>query len=217
MSAPPPPRRRLGVALAAVAVLVVVAGCARDDGPPASPSSAAPAPAATATAGTPVTTGEGGVGHSASAAHPAPATPAQPAAGPGRCHTSELSLAFGPAQAGAGQRQGVVILKNESARECTILGFGGLQVLDAARRPLPVELERVGPSPTLVRFGPRSNEITKAISWTAVPSDSGCVQPVYVLVTPPDETDPLTGQWPYGAICGGRLAGFAYGAAVEGR
>jgi hypothetical protein len=36
---------------------------------------------------------------------------------------------------------------------------------------------------------------------------------VYVLVTPPDETDPLTARWPYGPVCGGRIAGSAYGAA----
>jgi hypothetical protein len=105
-----------------------------------------------------------------------------------------------------------VILKDESTRRCTIFGFGGLQVLDAARHPLPVTLSRVGAAPTLVRFGPRSNLIGKTISWGAIAAGVTCVQPVYVLVTPPDETAPLTARWPYGSVCGGRIAGSAYGA-----
>jgi hypothetical protein len=208
-----PHLRRSGAALATLAVLIGSAGCGTDADPVAAPTTTSAEPTATVPATTtpaPATT----------TAAPTTTRPAPPAgtgsatggapAGTGRCHTSELSLAFGPGGAGAGQRQGTVILQNKSARRCTLFGFGGLQVLDGARRALPVTLSRVG-TPTLVRFGPRSNQIDKTISWTAVPSGAGCVQPVYVLVTPPDETDPLTGRWPYGAVCGGRIAGSPYG------
>jgi Protein of unknown function (DUF4232) len=212
--------RRSGAALAALAVLVGVSSCGQDAGPVAAPSAtgASPAPAtptpATPTPATPTPAVPVPTTAAPATTRPpvtGPSTGAPPAAGPGRCHTSELSLAFGPADAGAGQRQGRVLLQNESSRRCTIFGFGGLQVLDAARRPLPVTLSRVGPRPTLVRFGPRSNVIGKSIRWGAIPAGVTCVRPVYVLVTPPDETDPLTARWPYGPVCGGRIAGFAYG------
>jgi hypothetical protein len=213
---------RPGAALAvALAVLAGVAGCGRDadPAPTPTPTSAASGPVpSSAVPSSAVPSGAVPDGASSSAAVPPSAAPvptrstAPAPAGSGRCHTSELSVAFGPVNAGAGQRQGTVILQNESARRCTIFGFGGLQVLDAARRPLPVVLRRVGPAPTLVRFGPRSDQITKTIGWGAIPAGVACVRPVYVLVTPPDETDPLTARWPYGAVCSGRIDGFAYGA-----
>lgn len=210
-----PHSRRTGAAVAAsLAALAVLSGCGRDDGPAAAPppspvatsaaSTAAPAaPAGSTTAPAPV----------ASATTPRAAgtkAPTSPA-GSSRCHTSELSVAFGPVDAGAGQRHGTVLLQNRSGRRCTIFGFGGLQVLDAARRPLPVALTRVGAAPTLVRFGLRSDIVPKGISWGAIPAGVTCARPAYVLVTPPDETDPLTARWPYGPVCGGRIAGSAYG------
>jgi hypothetical protein len=131
--------------------------------------------------------------------------------GGSRCHTGDLSLAFGPVRAGAGQREGTVILQNESSRRCTITGFGGLQLLGAGRRPLPVALSRVGPAPRTVTFGPRSDQISKTVSWTVVPGGARCVRPAYAAVTPPDETTSLTARWPYGPVCGGRIAGTAYG------
>lgn len=212
-----PRLRRSGAALAALAVLVGISGCGRAADPVAAPSSTgtvAPSTVAPTTAPTtaaPVPTTAAPTTRPPAAA---PSTGATSAPGTGRCHTSELSVAFGPVDAGAGQRHGTVLLQDESSRRCTLFGFGGLQVLDAARHPLPVTLSRVGAAPTLVRFGPRSNVIGKTISWGAIPAGVACVRPVYVLVTPPDETAPLTARWPYGQVCGGRIAGSAYGASL---
>ena len=208
----------------ALAVLAGVAGCGRDADPSTAPTTApVTAPPVTTPAVPSSAVPSGAVPSSAVPSNGVPAptrstsatatrAPTGAPVGIERCHTSELSAAFGPADAGAGQRQGTVILQNRSTRRCTILGFGGLQVLDAARRPLPVTLSRVGPPAVLVRFGPRSNQIGKTITWGAIPAGRTCVRPVYVLVTPPDETDPLTARWPYGAVCSGQIAGFAYGA-----
>jgi hypothetical protein len=205
-----------GAALAAaLAVAAGAAGCGSDPEPAAAPPSTA---AGQTTSGPAPATGTGTAAPGGSSPAPGTSAPAGTTAAPaaGRCHTSELSLAFGPVRAGAGQRQGTVILQNRSTRRCTLFGYGGLQLLDAARRPLPVTLRRVGTAPTLIRFGPRSDQVSKPISWSAIPSGQGCVQPVYVLVTPPDETDPLTARWPYGPVCGGRIDGSAYGSAAGG-
>jgi hypothetical protein len=210
--------RRTGVAVAAsLAVLAALSGCGQDSSPAAAPSSPAAgtttAAATTAAAATAAATTAAPTSAAPSSAAPTTprATGSTVAAGSSRCHTSELSVAFGPVDAGAGQRHGTVILQDRSTRRCTLFGFGGLQVLDAAKRPLPVTLSRVGGKPVLIRFGPRSNQIAKTISWGAIPAGVSCVTPVYVLVTPPDETDPLTARWPYGQVCGGRIAGSAYG------
>ena len=219
-----PHTRRSGAALAAsLAILAVTSGCGREAGPAAAPSSPPVLTSAAPPSAVPSSAVPSSAGSSGGQSSVAPTTTRRPTvpttgatsttapAGTGRCHTSELGLAFGPVDAGAGQRHGTVLLQNESSRRCTIFGFGGLQVLDAARRPLPVALSRVGSPPTLVRFGPRSNVIGKTITWGAIPAGVTCVRPVYVLVTPPDETAPLTARWPYGPVCGGRIAGFAYG------
>jgi hypothetical protein len=203
---------RIALLAGAAAVLSVAAGCDGSAGPygqaptaTAGPSSGAAPTSAPATtppaAGGTTPTGSAGSG-----------TP-----GGDRCHTSDLGLAFGPGDAGAGQRFGTVILRNRSGRRCAVQGFGGLQLLDAAKRPLPTTLSRVGAAPRVV-LGPGSDQISKEIAWAAIPTGADpdpakqCPLPAYVAVTPPDETTSLVGRWPYSAVCDGRISGRAYGA-----
>lgn len=210
--------------LGLTAAALLLAGCSSNEGlgaqsPPAGTAAtmagidsaataratSSPAPPTTSTPALPTTR----------PARSAPASPGSSRPVTDRCHTSELSLAFGPVDAGAGQRHGTLILQNRSNRRCTILGFGGLQLLDAAKRPLPTTLTRVGQAPRLVRFGPRSDQIARQISYPVVPSGSTpCVTPVFAAVIPPDETAHLVARWPYGRVCG-TIAGEAYGAATR--
>ena len=206
----PNPRAALRAVLLlpACTAVLAVAACGTTAPPSAPPTvsagpvaSPAPSPAAPAT-------------RSPAAASPTATRPVAPVAGSpaeDRCRTGELDLVLGPVDAGAGQRRGTVVLQNRGARRCSLTGFGGLELLDAAGRPLPVALTRVGPPPRTVTFGPRSDQIDKVISWTVVPGDGGCVEPATVVVTPPDETTSLRAPWTYGPVCGGRIDGHAYG------
>jgi hypothetical protein len=125
-------------------------------------------------------------------------------------------MTFGPLEAGAGQRMGVVILRNISKRTCTVYGYGGLQLLDAHQQPLPIGLTREPiPPPTLLRVPP-GGKVDKDIRFTVIPSDTEkCPSPAAAQVTPPDETDHLVGPWPYGPVCGA-VMGRAYRQSVAG-
>ncbi len=155
------------------------------------PTSAAPTGADTTT--TP------GTGPSATAS----ATSEGSAPATDRCHTGEFTAAFGPEDAGAGNRNASVVLTNKGGRTCTVFGYGGLQPLDAAGKPITtLTLTRVNPKPTLLRVAP-GGKAYKGIHWTVIASTGQkCVDPASAQVTPPDETDHITLKWPFGTVCG---------------
>lgn len=158
----------------------------------AEPTSAAPTSAAASTGTDPTTPASSPTSSEGSA----PATD--------RCHTGEFTAAFGPEDAGAGNRNATVVLTNKGGRTCTVLGYGGLQPLDAAGKPITaLTLTRVTPpAPALLRVAP-GGKIYKGIHWTVVPSTGQkCVSPASAQVTPPDETDHITLTWPFGTVCG---------------
>ncbi|WP_454319932.1 DUF4232 domain-containing protein [Streptomyces phaeoluteigriseus] len=129
-----------------------------------------------------------------------PPSPAQPAAGD-RCHTSELRASVGRDDPGAGQRNFPVVLTNESGRTCTVRGYPGAAFLDASDRQL-------GPDP---RREPGSDPVTVTLApgrsaWAGLtfsrPEVSGAesATPATLLVTPPDERDPLRVPWTAGTV-----------------
>jgi hypothetical protein len=121
-----------------------------------------------------------------------------------RCHTGEFTAAFGPEDAGAGNRNASVVLTNKGGRTCTVFGYGGLQPLDAAGKPVTtLKLTRVSPpAPTLIKVAPGA-KVYKGIHWTVMPSPGEkCSSPASAQVTPPDETDHITLKWPFGTVCG---------------
>ncbi|MFN2608832.1 MAG: DUF4232 domain-containing protein, partial [Acidimicrobiales bacterium] len=191
---PAPPTRRMAVAVGAVAVAGLVAGCSGGGSKPR---------AARATSSTmPVAdTSTTMVDEATTSPVPtsAAATTAVKTAAVERCHTSQLSATPGPTGAALGHVGLVVVLKNRSSARCRILGYPGLQRLDAARRPVPTDLRRgtsymfVDPGPAIVDLAPGATA-SFALGWTHVPTgdDTGpCPTSPLAAVTPPDETDPL--------------------------
>lgn len=188
----------------AAALLLAACGGGGDgttigDPAPSSTSVTAPTSAAPTSAAT-TTTSETGPTTPAST----PTTSEGSAPATDRCHTGEFTAAFGPQDAGAGNRNATVVLTNKGGRTCTVFGYGGLQPLDAAGKPITtLTLTRVSPpAPALLRVAP-GGKVYKGIHWTVIASSGQkCVSPVSAQVTPPDETDHITLKWPFGSVCG---------------
>lgn len=143
--------------------------------------------------------------------------PARPTDETTRCHTSMLSGTVEEGDAGAGQRYAELVLRNSSGQTCTLYGYGGLELIGQDGAPLPTDLERVpNPGPALITLSP-GETASATLHWTAVPHggepvDQPCQPtPARLAVIPPDETDSLRVDWPFGPVCGfGSMDGTAY-------
>jgi len=103
-----------------------------------------------------------------------------------------------------------LVLTNRSTRPCRLYGYGGLQLLDAAGSPLPTHQVRVRqPGPRLVRLAPGASAYSD-LYWVSMPMDAPCAQAAVLLVTPPDETEPIRTA-ALGSVCEqGRIQQTAY-------
>lgn len=117
-----------------------------------------------------------------------------------RCRTTELSAAVGRMDPGAGQRNFPVVLTNVSSRTCTLYGHPGAAFVDAAGERLGRDPERAPGDPATVTLRPGAS------AWAglryASPGVSGArtATPAALLVTPPDERDPLKVSWKAGPV-----------------
>ncbi|MEU8649923.1 DUF4232 domain-containing protein [Streptomyces sp. NPDC048737] len=127
-------------------------------------------------------------------------SPARPAAG-GRCHTSQLRAFVGRNDPGAGQENFPVVLTNASGRTCTVRGYPGVAFLDASGRRLgPDPRREPGPGPVTVTLAPgRSAWAGLTFSHPEV-SGAEAATPTTLVVTPPDERDPLRVPWTGGKV-----------------
>jgi hypothetical protein len=190
-------RRSRLCAVAALAV-VVSGGCGARQDAAGAPSSSAPAP---------------------SSASSAPATGSRPPppGQAGRCTAAMLAGTVQPQEAGAGDRDAVLVVTNTSGQSCTLQGFGGLDLLDATKEELPTRAERtLDPVPTPVTLRP-GGSAAKLLRWTVVatgdePAEGPCrPAAASINVTPPDETEPFEVDFDFGSVCdGGRLDTSAY-------
>jgi hypothetical protein len=196
--------------LCAVAALAIVAlsGCgARPD---AAGDTSPRLTATTSTSSTPATS---------SAASPTTVTgdESSPPAQENRCTATMLAGSVEPQNAAAGHRYATLVVRNKTQQTCTLWGYGGLDLLDAAKNALPTQAERtLGPVPTLVRLRPNA-AAGKILHWGVVatgdePTDEPC-QPAAssINVIPPDETAPFEVDFEFGPVCdGGRMETSAY-------
>lgn len=128
---------------------------------------------------------------------------------PGRCTAAVLAGAVEPTDAGAGNRYGKLLVTNNGAAPCTVNGYSGLQLLDAAGNPLPTDLQRKpdpGPAPVTLTPGTAA---AANLHWTVVPTgdepvDRPCqAEAARAAAIPPDETEPVNLQWGLGPVCAG--------------
>jgi hypothetical protein len=125
-----------------------------------------------------------------------------------RCHTADLSGRLGFIQGAAGSRIGPLVLKNRSSHTCTLFGYIGGRLYNAAGRPIPTRIVRDHSVPrhTVVVAPGRSAFVD--LHWLAIPPGTAraCPQPRTFAVTPPDERTQLRVRWKDGWVCGhGRI------------
>ncbi|MFJ4006079.1 DUF4232 domain-containing protein [Streptomyces sp. NPDC090023] len=117
-----------------------------------------------------------------------------------RCHTSELRAAVGRVDPGAGQENFPVVLTNKSSRTCTLRGYPGAAFVNASGTQLGPDPQRTSGSPVTVTLRPGQS------AWAGLtysnPQISGAktAKPTSLVVTPPDERDPLKVTWTGGAV-----------------
>ncbi|MYR44278.1 DUF4232 domain-containing protein [Streptomyces sp. SID5910] len=101
---------------------------------------------------------------------------------------------------GAGQRNFPVVLTNTSQRTCTVYGFPGAAFVDASGKQLGPDPERAPGSPRTVTLAP-GKSAWAGLSFSS-PEISGArtATPAKLVVTPPDERDPLTVKWTAGEV-----------------
>lgn len=198
--------RRATPLVSAVAMLSLAAACgsgADSGGAAATPAGTSSAATGTATAGTgsptagsPVT--EPGTTAPGTADTGSPVT--QSAAAAPRCHTSELRARIGRPSPGAGQRNFPIVLTNTTDRTCTVRGYPGAAFVDASGKQLGPDPNRSPDTPTTVSLAP-GRSAWAGLSF-ASPEISGArtAEPEALLVTPPDERDPLEVAWTYGEV-----------------
>ncbi len=117
-----------------------------------------------------------------------------------RCHTSQLRASVGRNDPGAGQQNFPIVLTNASGRTCTVRGHPGAAFLDASGKQLGPDPRRSADPPVTVRLAQGKS------AWAGLtfshPGVSGAraATPKSLLVTPPDERDPLKVTWTAGPV-----------------
>src|SRR3954451_204797 len=128
-----------------------------------------------------------------------PAAPQSPAGGT-RCHTSELRASVGRNNPGAGQENFPVVLTNESSRTCTLYGYPGTAFVDASGKQLGPDPKRSSTEPETVRLAPGQSAWAGLSFANPEVSGAGTATPAALVVTPPDEEDPLKVTWKSGEV-----------------
>lgn len=198
MASPPPSPCRAALVVAASALGLLTACGGGDGGTATATGSAAGTPAASASP-SPTAASSG-----APTEVPASAefSPAAPSSSPGatRCRTSELRASVGRNDPGAGQENHPLLLTNTSSRTCTLHGYPGAAFVDAAGQQLGPDPRRQHETPARIRLAP-GGSAWAGLSY-ANPEISGArsATPAALLVTPPDEREPLRVPWTAGEV-----------------
>ncbi|WP_043670184.1 DUF4232 domain-containing protein [Streptomyces xylophagus] len=206
--------RRAALLVSAVAVLgLTTTACGNGSGTVSSPQTesgtAAPAggDASADGSGTPVSSSSGSdtaTGTDSTSTSSGSSTSTSSSSGvttSSRCHTSELKAKVGGNDPGAGQENFPIVLTNASGRTCTVRGYPGAAFVNASGTQLGPDPQREsGSTATTVTLKPGQS------AWAGLtfsnPEISGAktATPATLVVTPPDEKDPLKVTWTNGAV-----------------
>ncbi|MGW1720242.1 DUF4232 domain-containing protein [Streptomyces sp. NPDC002156] len=164
---------------ALLALPVLFLGACDNGGGTAAPATAVPSASATSTA---------------AASTPAPSTDGT------RCRTADLSASVGRLDPGAGQKNFPVVLTNDSDRVCTLRGYPGAAFVDAAGKQLGPDPKRSEATPTTVELAPGGSAWAGLSFANPEISEAETATPAALLVTPPDEREPLKVAWDKGEV-----------------
>lgn len=202
--------RRAALLVSAVAVLGLSTACGNGGGTASGPrtesGTAAPASGDSTAVGSPTTTGSAPSGTATGAATTGSAASTSTRSdGTGatstRCHTSELRASVGRNDPGAGQENFPIVLTNASGRTCTVRGFPGAAFVNASGTQLgPDPRRESGSSPTTVTLKPGRSAWAGLTFSNPEVSGARTATPASLVVTPPDERDPLTVKWTAGEV-----------------
>jgi hypothetical protein len=134
-----------------------------------------------------------------------------------RCTAATLKGELQGGDAAAGNRYAKLVVTNTGKAACTLYGYGGLALANAAGADMPTKLTRtLDPKSTLVTLQP-GQKAAKNLHWGAVPdgteSTSGPCEPesAGLNVIPPDEKQPFAVKSDLGSVCEhGTVDGSAY-------
>jgi len=196
--------RLCAVAAVVLALGVALGACGTKQGNAGDQPSSTPPPVTTTTSSAPAST-------------PSTGGETSPPNQDNRCTSDVLTGTIQPQDAGAGNRFAVLVVTNKSQKTCTLWGYGGVELFDAAKSPIPTVAERnLDPKPALVTLAPGFTA-AKNLHWGVVatgdePTDGPCEPPSTGLrVLPPDETTPFEVAFEFGSVCGdGRIETSAY-------
>ncbi|MFG2944398.1 DUF4232 domain-containing protein [Streptomyces adustus] len=190
--------------LCALALLGSATACSAADGTPAAsrPANGRTDTARDATTSTAArTTASTATGTATGTAAGATAGRATGAADGTRCHTSQLRASVGRDNPGAGQENFPLVLTNSSPHTCTLYGFPGAAFLDGAGRQVGPDPKRTsGQAPTTVTLAPGRSAWAGLTFSNPEISGASTAIPSSLLITPPDEQDPLTVHWTAGKV-----------------
>ncbi|MET9256268.1 DUF4232 domain-containing protein [Streptomyces sp. NPDC003717] len=226
MANTPRSMRRTVLLASAVALLGAVSACGSDNGTANTASSVTTAASSRQPDATePSTAGSSSAPESTAGSAPATGSVPTDTAGSGaasarsdaRCHTSELRASVGRMDPGAGQRNFPVVLTNTSKRTCTLYGYPGAAFTDKSGKQLGPDPKRAPGSPNVVTLAPGKGAWS-GLSFSS-PDISGArtATPAVLVVTPPDERDPLKVTWTAGKVpVGGNSSTVRLGALEPG-
>ncbi len=173
-------------AVGSIAAATLLSACGGSGGSPA--SQALPGARTSSAPSAPVS----------SAGAPTQPPPAS-AAGPSRCHVSQVAVSYAGSQGAAGHIVITFRMTNTSSTVCWIYGFVGMRMLDGAGGQLPTRVMRNGgffsaqPGPSQFNLSPgQAGTFMVAYGDVPVGSETTCAAAAQLIVTPPDEFDYLT-------------------------
>jgi hypothetical protein len=134
-----------------------------------------------------------------------PVTAASAAAGyvPHRCYVGELAAGFHGSQAGLGNRGFLLTLTDVSGVSCRLDGYPGLELRNAAGRPLVTRTRRgptyfdPDPGRRLIVLSP-GETVSSDIAFGVAGSRANSVLASYLEITPPEGHRPFVLRIPYG-------------------